>query len=83
MKTISGVCRGASACVISDDDDDDEGYSGRTVHVHHPRRRAVLRGRQLGAVFLIFALLLVFVLLLGGSAGKRFRVFKHRTEKSD
>lgn len=35
------------------------------MHVHHPRRRAVLRSRQLGAVLLIFALLLVLVLLQG------------------
>lgn len=34
-----------------------------TVHVHHPRGRAVLGGGQLGAVLLVFALLLVLVLL--------------------
>lgn len=33
------------------------------MHVHHARRGAVLWSRQLGAVLLIFALLLVLVLL--------------------
>lgn len=36
-----------------------------TMHVHHPWRGAVLWSRQLGAVLLIFALLLIFVLLEG------------------
>lgn len=40
-----------------------DSVSPPTVHVHHPRRRAVLRSRQLGAVLLVFALLLVLVLL--------------------
>lgn len=34
-----------------------------TMHVHHPRRGAVLWSRQLGAVFLILALLLVLIFL--------------------
>lgn len=63
------VCRNTEPCCSSDVPRDiishrlPDSVSPPTVHVHHPRRRAVLRSRQLGAVLLIFALLLVLVLL--------------------
>lgn len=47
------------------------------MHVHHAGRGAVLWSRQLGAVLLIFALLLVLVLLR--RQGKNCVKIRHRS----